>query len=294
VQLVWSLLRALALIVVVAASITGAVVFRGWQLANGREKTRAVPLTVAPGDSLRARGEHLVTLACVGCHTPDGRPPLAGGKRNVLARERGPWLGEAYAPNLTSAGVLPRTDASRLARAIREGIGHDGRTLLAMPTHRFRHLSDRDAAAIIAYLESQPAVRGTLLPRRFSPAGLVALGLGRVPLSRQPAIGGPVRHVAAGSPEYGRYLARYLGCNDCHGPDFRGGADPRLAHPGPDLVKIATEQPLATFDRAVRQGISTSGRRMKPEAMPARLYAALSDSELVAIHRYLRDGAIWD
>ena len=45
----------------------------------------------------------------------------------------------------------------QLARAIREGIGHDGRALFPMmPYTRFREMSDEDLASVIVYLRSLP------------------------------------------------------------------------------------------------------------------------------------------
>ena len=47
-----------------------------------------------------------------------------------------------------------------LARAIREGIGHDGRALFPMmPYQLYRQMSDEDLASIIVYLRSLPPVR---------------------------------------------------------------------------------------------------------------------------------------
>src|SRR5437867_9893064 len=73
-----------------------------------------------------------------------------------------PWL---IAPNITSdkeTGVGAWSDDT-LARAIREGIGHDGRALfLAMPYPHYRQMSDEDLASVIAYLRTVPAVRNQL------------------------------------------------------------------------------------------------------------------------------------
>ena len=54
-------------------------------------------------------------------------------------------------------------------RAIREGVGHDGRGLgLPMWWWAFRALSDEDLAAIVVYLRSLPAVVNALPPRILS------------------------------------------------------------------------------------------------------------------------------
>jgi hypothetical protein len=73
--------------------------------------------------------------------------------------------GRIVAPNLTSdkqTGIGSWTD-DQLARAIREGIGHDGRALFPMmPYPHFREMSDEDLASVIVFLRSLPAVRHEL------------------------------------------------------------------------------------------------------------------------------------
>jgi hypothetical protein len=53
-----------------------------------------------------------------------------------------------------------------LARAIREGVGHDGRLLepTHMPYEFYRAMSNEDVASIIVYLRSIPAIRNPLPP----------------------------------------------------------------------------------------------------------------------------------
>src|SRR5215472_17765906 len=54
----------------------------------------------------------------------------------------------------------------QLARAVREGIGYDGRILdKAMPYWNFRYLTDEDLASLIVFLRSIPAVHHPL-PKR--------------------------------------------------------------------------------------------------------------------------------
>ena len=57
-----------------------------------------------------------------------------------------------------------------LARAIREGIGHDGRALYwGMWYQSFAGLSDEDLAAVVVYLRTLPPVRN-VLPSTALPA----------------------------------------------------------------------------------------------------------------------------
>jgi hypothetical protein len=117
-----------------------------------------------------ARGEYLVwnVTDCLSCHaehdwTAHDAPILpdtagAGQDMNFLKG----FPGKVYAPNITpdpEAGVGNWSD-DQLARAIREGVSHDGRALFPfMPYPDFRSMSDEDLASVIVYLRSMPPVR---------------------------------------------------------------------------------------------------------------------------------------
>lgn len=137
--------------------------------------------------ALLARGKHLVevTGACGNCHTPMGPQgqdmsrALSGG--NVF--DEPPF--RAVASNITpdpETGIGRWTDA-QIARAIREGIRPDGRIIgPPMPIGLYRGLSDRDLAAMVAYLRTVPPVRNA-----------VEASVYRIPLP--PAYGPPVTSV---------------------------------------------------------------------------------------------------
>ena len=117
-----------------------------------------------------ARGEYLVrgVTNCIACHaahdwTAHDAPILpntlgAGQDMNFLKG----LPGKVYAPNITpdpETGVGNWSD-DQLARAIREGVSHDGRALFPfMPYPDFRSMSDEDLASVIVYLRSLPPVR---------------------------------------------------------------------------------------------------------------------------------------
>src|SRR5262245_16655698 len=124
---------ALALVALAALGITATV---GWRPFVG---PRARPLTdrrFEPNAARLERGRYLVAggaVGCIGCHSPlkatDSRlevvTPFAGRT----------WASDGYAfitaPNLTpdrETGIGAWSDDA-LARAIREGISRDGRTL---------------------------------------------------------------------------------------------------------------------------------------------------------------------
>jgi hypothetical protein len=96
-----------------------------------------------------------------------GGPPIAGrsGTGHIWAEDGRPWL---VAPNLTSD---PETGAARwtddmLARAIREGISHDGRMQHPQIWYTaFSSLSDEDLASVVVYIRS--LMHTTALPGIF-------------------------------------------------------------------------------------------------------------------------------
>src|SRR5215467_11117552 len=162
------LLILLILIVLVSLGITFTI---GWRPIIGARKRALTGRRFEVTSARLERGRYLVDSVngCFGCHTDQdwskpGAPPVAGkeGSGHIWADQDLPWL---VAPNITSdkeTGAGNWSDDA-LARAIREGIGHDGRTLFpVMPYPHYREMSDEDLASIIVYLRSVPPVRSQL------------------------------------------------------------------------------------------------------------------------------------
>src|SRR5881396_2014113 len=125
--------RIIGALVVLAAVIAGAIVLRGWSLAEIKQHRRVPDLRAATDTASIARGRHLAAIACAGCHGPTHDEPLSGGSENFLAIDSTHVLGTLWAPNLTPGGVLAHARDGEVARALREGIGADGHALLIMP-----------------------------------------------------------------------------------------------------------------------------------------------------------------
>jgi mono/diheme cytochrome c family protein len=163
------------------------------------------------------RGAYLVkhVAACGNCHSPlDATGEVAGKELSGRFVISTPGF-DAFAPNITPTGVGAWSDAE-LAVAIREGIRPDGTVIgPPMPIELYRHISDSDIAAMIAYLRAVPAVESDV-PRSSY----------RMPL---PAGYGPsVGYVADVAPgetvEYGAYLAGPVAhCIECHTPMTASG-----------------------------------------------------------------------
>jgi mono/diheme cytochrome c family protein len=121
------------------------------------------------------RGKYLTQITgCSDCHTPGGmlgQPDMArylGGSDVGFAI---PGVGIYVGPNLTpdpQTGLGGWSDEQIIA-ALRTGKRSDGRTLSeVMPYPSFAHLSDQDAAAIVAFLKSLPPVKNKV-PGPFGP-----------------------------------------------------------------------------------------------------------------------------
>jgi mono/diheme cytochrome c family protein len=163
--------RTLGLVfVVLALALAAGITFTiGWHPFIG---PRARPLTGRRFESTPerlARGEYLVlnVTDCMGCHAEHDWtahdapvvPKTLGAGQDMTMLQGLP--GKVYAPNITpdaETGAGSWSD-DQLARAIREGVSHDGRALFPfMPYQGFRALSDEDLASIIVYLRSLPPV----------------------------------------------------------------------------------------------------------------------------------------
>jgi Cytochrome c len=130
--------------------------------------------SVARTPARLVRGKYLTELAhCFHCHSErDAKGNQVAnmkGAGRVLPPEESniPLPYYLVCPNITpdrETGAGSWSDPQ--LRAIREGIGHDGRILhKTMPYWNFRYLTDEDLASIIVFLRSLPAVRH-VLPKR--------------------------------------------------------------------------------------------------------------------------------
>lgn len=274
-------------------------------MADGAPPAQAVrqrPLTDRTFRATAARverGRHLANgiLQCVICHSPldssvVGHPPVAGWEFSgaVLWDDEG---GErVVAPNLTpdsatGAGSWP-DDA--LARAIREGVGHDGRALaLPMYWESFRNLSDEDLASVIVYLRSVPAVANPLPTRRRTRSREAELAEFPFPLDE------PVPERDLSTPlALGSYLVDIADCAGCHtgweAPTlpglFAGGNHVWDEDSLPVFTKNITPDPSGIggltpedFRWVMRTG---RGGTLHP-IMRWRAFATLTDRELDAI-----------
>lgn len=147
----------------------------------------APDLQVARTPEQIARGEYLVTIACVGCHGqpgPDGNPaghPLTGGW-DLAAAEGFGFIGQMATENLTPGGKLAAYSDGEIFRVLRHGVDQNSYTLAMMSGLPYREMSDADLQAIVAYLRSLPPAAATgPTGDAMNFVGLVLVGAGLLP-----------------------------------------------------------------------------------------------------------------
>jgi mono/diheme cytochrome c family protein len=253
-----------------------------------------------------ARGRYLVegVGGCFDCHSQvdkdfkdlkPGEPmvPVHKGAGRVIFEEGDARL---VAPNITpdvQTGAGTWTD-DQIARAIREGIGHDGRTLFpVMPYQDFRGFSDEDTASIVVYLRSLPAVHNEL-PKRQLP-----FPLSRLINSAPQPLNAPVVADTHDQVARGKYIAEIV-CAGCHTPkDKMGKPIPGMKFAGGDTMDghiysaNITSDPSGIsyyseelFVKALRTGY-VGARPLNPP-MPWWIFRNMSDDDLKAIFAYLK------
>ncbi len=121
-------------------------------------------------DAQIARGKYLVTIAgCSDCHTPgallgspDMKRYLAGSDVGFSIPGQGVFVGNNLTPDADTG--LGKWTAEQIVIAITAGKRPDGSQLSGvMPYASFAHLTDDDAKAIAAFLQSLPPVHNAIV-----------------------------------------------------------------------------------------------------------------------------------
>jgi mono/diheme cytochrome c family protein len=296
-----------ALLILFLLAVAGISTTIGWRPFLGAKARKLTPETFAASPERLTRGRYLAEsiTGCLGCHSPHDwiqhdAPIPAGKEGSGELMPIGGLPGTIYAPNLTSD---PDTGAGRwsddqLARAIREGIGHDGRALFPlMPYQNFRALSDEDLASIIVFLRTLPPVRNPLpqsqiiFPVKYLIRGAPEPLAGAVP---QPDLSTPLKR--------GAYLTEIANCAVCHTPQVRGAPIAGMDFAGGFIldgpwgrVASANITPDASgisyydeelFIQTLRTGYVHT--RKLSSIMPWHEFRNMTDEDLAAIFAYLR------
>lgn len=232
-----------------AAATFAAATFDGADYADEAAKT--------------AHGERLSGLfGCNACHGAD--------YEGVNFGEMIPIVDGLWASNLSRS--LPRLSDAQLERLLREGL-HPDRDLYIMPSKQTQFLSDRDMAALIAFLRTIPPVGE---PTPLPPTGFVAAVTARLPddywLTQQEGekrdyhnAAKEVAYFAAHQPPdlgprlaRGRMIASSL-CSGCHGAALDGLGEPA------GNIQGALAYDDAAFDRLLTVSIDRTGKKVAVE-----------------------------
>jgi hypothetical protein len=301
----WFLIVIAGLVLLLGIAITATV---SWRPFIGPKARPLTSRTFERTPQRLERGHYIATAqsGCIYCHSPHewsapGTPIVAGMEGSGEVEPYADLPGRIVAPNLTpdtETGAGSWTD-DQLARAIREGIGHDGRTLFPMmPYQNFREMSDEDVASVVVYLRSLPAVRHEL-PRTeiiFPVKYLIR----NAPEPVTSPVAGPAS--TADAVTRGAHLVKMAGCSDCHTPadkgepvagmEFAGGfpfpgpwGDVATANITPDASGISYYDE-ALFLQTMRTG-AVRARELNT-IMPVVVYRNLTDDDLKAMFAYLR------
>jgi cytochrome c553 len=300
---VWKIVRVVGILLVLV--VVGFVVFVATR--QHLRFDRPYPAVVATTDSaVVERGRYVVrNLAqCGACH---GDPsagntvaidtlPLSGG--NEWHIPPGTFRARNITPD-SATGIGAYPDGA-VARALRYGVGHDGRALL--PFMEMQGLSDDDLTAVVSYLRTQTAVSHAVPMHDYSLLGrIVRATVLANPVG--PAAPPPARAPHGPTVENGRYLAGAVAnCWGCHTqrnmatgalmtPKFSGSTDmgegetqiwaPPNLTPDPAtgrLMKMSEDQFVARI---------RAGRAIPGSPMPWDAYRLLQEDDLRAIYRFL-------
>ncbi|MCC7008176.1 MAG: cytochrome C [Acidobacteria bacterium] len=299
----------LILLSVIVALAAGGAVF----VALRQHLTFDAPypdVTASSDPDVIARGRYIVRDAapCASCHgDPSQREAYFGGADVALS---GGFVfdippGRFYTRNLTpdpDTG-LGRVSDRAIARAVRYGVGHDGRALL--PFMEMQGLADDDLVAVVSYLRTLAPVRHSVPPHEYTLLGKVirATVLAN-PVG--PASTPPSRAPRGATIEAGRYLAESVTlCWACHtqrsqmtgaliGPKFGGATDfiesddPGRSWSPPNLTSDPETGRVGILSEDDWVKRFRMGQVIPRSPMPWQAFSRLSEDDLRAIYRYLR------
>lgn len=280
------LLAAFGILLLLLAVTAGVLLWRADQMLS-RQWTVDVPALAPAGADLAEGARQAQIRGCTGCHAAD----LGG---HVLGLTP---IGALVPPNITrgEGGRTRDYTAADWDRAIRHGIAPGGRPLILMPSDDNANMSAADFAALVAYLDSVPPVTRELQPTQLSLLGRLLMGAGQLPLLAAERIhhdAAPAAAVAvAATAEYGAYVARI--CSGCHAPNLAGGKIPGTPPNFPAAADLTQggrvgSWSAAEFAAVIRTGTRPDGTKIDNRFMPWAAFAAMTDTEIAALHLYLK------
>ncbi|HEX6694062.1 MAG TPA: cytochrome c [Longimicrobiales bacterium] len=249
-------------------------------------RPEAAAHAIDPAAANPTEGARLALIfGCTDCHGTD-----FGGTMVIDEKP----MARLAAPNLTAGRDGDALTDEAFERAVRHGVGADGRSLIIMPSAEYTYLSDTDIANILAYIRTMPPVQRELPARSFGPVGRMLIATHKV--QTQPALiasDSNARHLTRPAPDdtvqLGYYMTRI--CTGCHGHDLAGALpmDPS-APPGANLTPGGNpgHWSLEEFRTVFRTGRTPEGKQLNPAQMPWAMFGQANPEEIDAIWAYLQ------
>ncbi|MGH7726298.1 MAG: c-type cytochrome [Candidatus Eiseniibacteriota bacterium] len=235
-----------------------------------------------PDDSLSiAEGRRYAQMfACTVCHDAQ----LQG---SVMIDD--PVFGRMVAPHIGpgAGSVTASYEPEDWVRAIRHGIGSNGRPLVIMPSSYYtRLMAPEDLGRIVAAIRNGQAVDHD--PGKSSlRLAQVLLGAG-VFKTEYASIDHAADPPAKPDPTDTLGTGRYVGgiCTVCHGPTLMGNKE----FGGPPLVRgsVMDTYDEEAFRNLFRTGQARNGRKLDEEAMPWKELGQMTEGEMHAVWTWIR------
>lgn len=233
-----------------------------------------------------AHGERLANvLGCNSCHVED----YSGTDFGAIV----PIVEGLWATNISL--TMPRMSDAELERLLREGV-HPDREMYLMPSKQSQFLSERDMAALIAFLRT---IEPTGEPTPPPPPDFEEAVTARLPVEYwRTSKEGETRsyHNAAEEAAYfaentvqdlgdeyaqGRLVVQAV-CTICHGAAMDG-----VGEPAGD-IQGAVDYDEALFERLLREGLARDGEPIEMNWGSVHVPEALTDDEIAAAIAYTR------
>jgi mono/diheme cytochrome c family protein len=297
------------LLVVVVLVVAGAALFVASRQNLSFASTPYPNVEASTDTAVIARGHYIVrNLAnCAQCHGDTTQRealsrgediPLSGGQLFDVPP------GKFYVRNITPDAEtgLGNVPAKAIARALRSGVGHDGRALL--PFMEFQGLSDEDLVAVVSYLKTQTPVHNVVPMHQYNVLGKVikATVLAN-PVGEKSGV--TVQSPHGATVENGKYLVESVAlCVACHtarspqtgqytGQPLAGATAFETDREGrswspPNITADPTHGKLGQMTEDEFVARFRAGRLLPGSPMPWQGLSRLDDDDLRAIYRYIK------
>ncbi len=262
----------------------GVVYFKTEARANKIYQVKVQQQTIPSDSASLALGDHIAGVrGCKDCHANGGI---------AFLNESNP-IGLLYAANLTSGkGGINYTDQDYI-RALRHGVGKDGKSLWFMPVqHTTAAMGNKDLGALICWLKKMEPVNVVHPQKEMKLLGRILTFLDKFPMFPAELINHnasyPEEVTPAVTAAYGNYLA--ISCQGCHGENLKGGPSNAPGEPPiPNLTATAHLGKWSSdqFVTTIKTGKTPEGRLLSDYMPWKTMGKAMNEDELKAIYLYL-------